>query len=164
MEEKISEIGAIVDNIVKKGLDDKLDEETNETSSNCKVDKPFENKDEDTKFHDKELEEESEDEHVSADSKLTPLISQKIKSSCKHHDTEDWRDGFDPSKTYKKSSFFFNIKLLGDLEISLLKARLEETEKAMERIVAQMGVVTSRLAPHIIAQAFEGVDNEQEKI
>ena len=64
----------------------------------------------------------------------------------------------------KKRLFFFNIKLLGDLEISLLKARLEETEKAMERIVAQMGVVTSRLAPHIIAQAFEGVDNEQEKI
>merc|ERR1712039_179344 len=39
-----------------------------------------------------------------------------------------------------------------DLEISLLKKRLEETEKAMERIVAQMGAVTSRLAPHIISQ------------
>eukprot|EP00092_Neocalanus_flemingeri_P097389 GFUD01124121.1.p1 GENE.GFUD01124121.1~~GFUD01124121.1.p1 ORF type:complete len:469 (+),score=158.75 GFUD01124121.1:38-1444(+) len=45
-----------------------------------------------------------------------------------------------------------------DLEISLLKARLEETEKAMERIVAQMGMMTSRLAPHVIAQALEGID------
>ena len=40
----------------------------------------------------------------------------------------------------------------------MLKARLEETEKAMERIVAQMGIISSRLAPHVIAQALEGVD------
>jgi len=32
----------------------------------------------------------------------------------------------------------------------------------MERIVAQMGVVTSRLAPHVIAQALEGMDFGQE--
>ena len=44
----------------------------------------------------------------------------------------------------------------GDLEISLLKKRLEETEKAMERIVLQMGAVTSRLSPLILAQAMEG--------
>ena len=44
----------------------------------------------------------------------------------------------------------------------MLKARLEETEKAMERIVAQMGVVTSRLAPNIIAQAFEGVNFDKD--
>lgn len=49
-----------------------------------------------------------------------------------------------------------------DLEISLLKARLEETEKAMERIVAHMGIVTSRLAPHVIAQALEGVNFDQD--
>jgi hypothetical protein len=54
------------------------------------------------------------------------------------------------------------VQLLGDLEISLLKARLEETEKAMERIVAQMGIVTSRLAPHVIAQALEGVNFDQD--
>ena len=34
----------------------------------------------------------------------------------------------------------------GDLEIKLLKARLEQTEKALERIVAHMGSVTNRLA------------------
>ena len=34
---------------------------------------------------------------------------------------------------------------LGDVEIKLLKARLEQTEKALERIVAQMGSVTNRL-------------------
>jgi len=44
-----------------------------------------------------------------------------------------------------------------DLEISMLKIRLEETEKAMERIVAHMGIITSKLAPHVIAQALEGV-------
>merc|ERR1719222_1422093 len=47
-----------------------------------------------------------------------------------------------------------------DLEISLLKKRLEETEKAMERIVAQMGAVTSRLAPHIISQAMDDVNRQ----
>ena len=46
----------------------------------------------------------------------------------------------------------------------MLKVRLEETEKAMERIVAQMGVVTSRLAPHVIAQALEGMDFGQEAL
>lgn len=46
-----------------------------------------------------------------------------------------------------------------DVEISLLKARLEETERAMERIVAQMGAVTSRLAPHIISQAMDDVNS-----
>lgn len=40
-----------------------------------------------------------------------------------------------------------------DLEISQLKRRLEETERAMDRIVAQMGAVTSRLAPHLLAMA-----------
>ena len=44
----------------------------------------------------------------------------------------------------------------------MLKARLEETEKAMERIVAHMGIVTSRLAPHVIAQALEGVNFDQD--
>ena len=39
----------------------------------------------------------------------------------------------------------------------MLKIRLEETEKAMERIVAHMGIITSKLAPHVIAQALEGV-------
>merc|ERR1719229_109536 len=47
-----------------------------------------------------------------------------------------------------------------DLEISLLKKRLEETEKAMERIVAQMGAVTSRLAPHIISQTMDDVNRQ----
>ena len=32
------------------------------------------------------------------------------------------------------------------MEIKLLKARLEQTEKALERIVAHMGSVTNRLA------------------
>jgi len=59
----------------------------------------------------------------------------------------------------KDSSDVFDPR---DVEISLLKARLEETEKAMERIVAQMGVVTSRLAPNIIAQAFEGVNFDKD--
>jgi hypothetical protein len=36
--------------------------------------------------------------------------------------------------------------LLGDLEIILLKARLEQTEKAMEKIVAQMGIVSAHQA------------------
>jgi len=148
MEKKISEIGEIVDNIVKKGLDDKCEEETDKTSFNCKKDALFENKDEDTNQDEIELEKEPEDENVSAESEISPLISQRIKAPCKHDGIEDWREGFDPR----------------DLEISLLKARLEETEKAMERIVAQMGVVTSRLAPHIIAQAFEGVDHDQDGI
>ena len=66
----------------------------------------------------------------------------------------------------------------------MLKKRLEETEKAMERIVAQvnmafyrvvsvgqarwffmfyslqMGAVTSRLAPHIISQAMDDVNRQ----
>ena len=32
----------------------------------------------------------------------------------------------------------------GDLEITLLKTRLAETERAMERIVQQIGSITSR--------------------
>ena len=45
---------------------------------------------------------------------------------------------------FKKSS---NKKLMiaGDLEISLLKKRLEETEKAMERIVAQVVMLAMRM-------------------
>ena len=35
---------------------------------------------------------------------------------------------------------------IGDVEIQLLKARLEQTEAALERIVAHMGSVTARLA------------------
>ena len=166
MEKKISEIGEIVDNIVKKGLDDKSEEETDKASSDGKRDTLFENKEEDTKLDEIELEKEPEDKNVSEESEISPLISQRIETPCKHDGMEDWREGFDPSKIYQKDFFwiFFNFKILGDLEISLLRARLEETEKAMERIVAQMGVVTSKLAPHIIAQAFEGVDHDQDGI
>ena len=35
--------------------------------------------------------------------------------------------------------------IAGDLEISLLKKRLEETEKAMERIVAQVMMLAIRM-------------------
>ena len=35
---------------------------------------------------------------------------------------------------------------VGDLEIKLLKARLEQTKKDLERIVAQMGSVAKRIA------------------
>ena len=38
------------------------------------------------------------------------------------------------------------VAISGDLEIKLLKARLEQTEAALERIVAHMGSVTDRLA------------------
>merc|ERR1711971_28540 len=39
-----------------------------------------------------------------------------------------------------------------DLEINLLKKRLEETEKAMERIMTQMGSVTQQLLPQAVTQ------------
>eukprot|EP00092_Neocalanus_flemingeri_P008558 GFUD01009220.1.p1 GENE.GFUD01009220.1~~GFUD01009220.1.p1 ORF type:complete len:401 (+),score=134.06 GFUD01009220.1:94-1296(+) len=42
-----------------------------------------------------------------------------------------------------------------DLEIKLLRARLEQTEKTMERIVAHMGSVTRSLSQHGNIQAFE---------
>ena len=38
----------------------------------------------------------------------------------------------------KKNQQTKKLMIAGDLEISLLKKRLEETEKAMERIVAQV--------------------------
>ena len=38
------------------------------------------------------------------------------------------------------------VQFSGDVEIKLLKARLEQTEAALERIVAHMGSVTDRLA------------------
>ena len=44
-------------------------------------------------------------------------------------------------KCLLQSAIFSNFWFLGDLEIILLKARLEQTEKAMESIVAQMGIV-----------------------
>ena len=50
------------------------------------------------------------------------------------------------------------LKILGDMEISLLKARLGETEKSMERIVAHIGLITSKLGPLVIAEALDGVD------
>ena len=34
----------------------------------------------------------------------------------------------------------------------------------MERIVAHMGIVTSRLAPHVIAQALEGVNFDEDTV
>ena len=40
--------------------------------------------------------------------------------------------------------------LAGDLEISLLKKRLEETEKAMERIVAQVMMLAMRMMKMLI--------------
>lgn len=43
-----------------------------------------------------------------------------------------------------------------DLEISLLKARLEETDRAMANIVAHLGNLTSRLTPHLIKQTEDG--------
>jgi hypothetical protein len=36
-----------------------------------------------------------------------------------------------------------------------LKRRLEETERSMERIVAQLGAVTNRLTPHLLAMASQ---------
>ncbi|CAL8103454.1 unnamed protein product [Orchesella dallaii] len=41
-----------------------------------------------------------------------------------------------------------------DVEIDMLRKRLEETEAAMERIVAQMGSVTDRLSPTVLAQVL----------
>merc|ERR1711892_1420548 len=82
----------------------------------------------------------------SEESKERDLGSTGRISCCHRNRGDNWEDEFDPR----------------DVEISLLKVRLEETEKAMERIVAQMGVVTSRLAPHVIAQALEGMDFGQE--
>ena len=43
-------------------------------------------------------------------------------------------------------SFYILFLPLGDVEIQVLKARLEQTEAALERIVAHMGAVTARLA------------------
>ena len=40
--------------------------------------------------------------------------------------------------------------IAGDLEISLLKKRLEETEKAMERIVAQVMMLAMRMMKMLI--------------
>ena len=60
------------------------------------------------------------------------------------------------NRGFKKSSGIFVRSLLrcsGDLEISQLKRRLEETERAMERIVTQLGAVTTRLTPHLLAMA-----------
>lgn len=37
----------------------------------------------------------------------------------------------------------------------MLRKRLEETEAAMERIVAQMGSVSDRLSPSILAQVLK---------
>ena len=63
------------------------------------------------------------------------------------------------NRGFKKSSGIFVRSLIqirlgsGDLEISQLKRRLEETERAMERIVTQLGAVTTRLTPHLLAMA-----------
>ena len=44
---------------------------------------------------------------------------------------------------------------LGDVEIDLLRKRLEETEAAMERIVKQMGTASDRLSPSNLAPVLD---------
>ena len=54
----------------------------------------------------------------------------------------------DPSKIRNWKSWVQKKLFLGDLEIILLKARLEQTEKAMERLVAQIGITSTPQARH----------------
>ena len=53
-----------------------------------------------------------------------------------------------------QDSFYVIFLFLGDEEILLLKQRLDQTERTMERIVEQIGAVTSKLQPLILAQAI----------
>ncbi len=47
-------------------------------------------------------------------------------------------------------------KNLGDVEIELLRKRLEETEAVMERIISAMGSSSSdRLSPSVLAQVLK---------
>lgn len=46
------------------------------------------------------------------------------------------------------------FETIGDVEIDMLRKRLEETEAAMERIVSQMGTVTDQLSPTVLAQVL----------
>ena len=55
------------------------------------------------------------------------------------------------------NELFFTL-IAGDLEISLLKKRLEETEKAMERIVAQVSMASFLAGRHDQA----GVGDDQD--
>ena len=59
---------------------------------------------------------------------------------------EEQISNMDPRKQTILLFMFVIFTNLGDLEIKLLKARLEQTEAALERIVAHMGSVTDRLA------------------
>lgn len=51
-----------------------------------------------------------------------------------------------------------------DEEVDQLRRRLEETEKAMERICRQMGDVTDKLLPTAVAELFTPQLQEAEKV
>jgi hypothetical protein len=75
-------------------------------------------------------------------------ISEKTEKGCKETKMkeEEKLSSNDPRKfDLDNNSFYFKIWCKGDLEIQLLKARLEQTEASLERIVAAMGSLTSRL-------------------
>ena len=97
MESRISEIGEIVDDIVKKGLNDNSEEEqkTDGIKNSSKVE-------EETKStNEKGLEIQTENEPELTNNEDNPLISHERETCCKH-ESENWKAGFDPSKDYKK--------------------------------------------------------------
>ncbi|CAG2064075.1 unnamed protein product, partial [Timema podura] len=52
-----------------------------------------------------------------------------------------------------------DVSKLGDVEMDQLRRRLEETEAAMERIVAQMGLVPHQVSPSPQCQDFTRVNS-----
>lgn len=59
------------------------------------------------------------------------------------------------NKTYANGKEAFDDSKLGDLELDLLKKRLQETEKAMERIVAKMMSIPNNIEPAEATQTRE---------
>ena len=73
----------------------------------------------------------------STDESNIQTLDPKFETSSK--EKENTPNTNDPSKMIATKNI---ILLLGDLEIIILKVWLEQTEKAMERIVTQMGIVS----------------------
>ena len=54
-----------------------------------------------------------------------------------------------------------------EAEVDQLRRRLEETERAMERIVAQIGTVTDKLSPTLVAEMLaqsQPLPDQEEKV
>ena len=71
---------------------------------------------------------------------------KKAEKADSNKENKDKERMYDPRMYDNKFFLVLIIPSIGDVEIQLLKARLEQTEAALERIVAHMGSVTARLA------------------